>query len=107
MRTLNAHRGLPHTIERNNIFDDVIRLYKDRGINLLKEYPFRVRFHGELGVDAGGVARDMFSAFYEAAYERIFDGSSLVCPVVHPEMDTLLSTDTRKDNRNKELACRI
>ena len=32
----------------------------------------------------------MFSAFFEAAYERLFDGSSLLCPVVHPEMDTAM-----------------
>ena len=43
-------------------------------------------FQGERAVDLGGVARDMFSAFYEDSYERLFDGSSL-CPVVHPEMD--------------------
>ena len=41
-----------------------------------------------MSVDVGGVARDMFSAFYESAYEPLFDGSSLFCPVVHPEMET-------------------
>lgn len=86
VQTLDVHRGLPHLIKRNNIFNDVV-LYKDKGEQLLKEYPFRVRFHGELGVDAGGVARDMFSSFYESAYERLFDGSSLFCPVVHPDVD--------------------
>lgn len=29
----------------------------------------------------------MFSAFFEEAYKHLFDGSSLLCPVVHPEMD--------------------
>lgn len=27
----------------------------------------------------------MFSAFFEEAYEHLFDGSSLLCPIVHPE----------------------
>ena len=30
----------------------------------------------------------MYSEFYEAAYVSLFDGSSLLTPVVHPEMDT-------------------
>lgn len=59
---LDVHRGLPHVIKRNDIFGDIIALYKQKGESLLKEYPFRVRFHVKLGVD-GGVARDIFSAF--------------------------------------------
>ena len=29
----------------------------------------------------------MFSAFWEAAYERVFDGSTLLAPVMHPQVD--------------------
>ena len=87
MKTLNTHRGLPHQISRDNVFDEVIVLYKKKRDNKLAEYPFRVQFKGGLGVDIGGVARDMFSSFYEKAYERLFDGSCLFCPIVHPEMD--------------------
>ena len=54
---------------------------------LLREYPFRIQFTGERGFDAGGVARDMYSAFFEETYKHLFDGSTLLCPVVHPEMD--------------------
>ena len=34
----------------------------------------------------------MFSAFYEKAYEHMFDGCSLLSPVVHPGMDLSLLT---------------
>ena len=79
---------MPHIIRRNNIFDDVIRLYQEKGEELLKEYPFRIEFFGEKGIDTGGVSRDMFSAFYESSYVRVFDGSSLYCPFASPEMDS-------------------
>lgn len=46
-----------------------------------------VGFVGELGVDAGGLTRDMFSAFWEEAYCRFFDGGSLLSPVVHRGSD--------------------
>lgn len=46
-----------------------------------------VEFVGELGVDAGGLTRDMFSAFWEEAYCRFFDGGSLLSPVIHPGSD--------------------
>ncbi len=69
------------------MFEDTISLYQNQRQRLLKEYPFRVCFKGENGLDVGGVARDMFSAFYEAAYECFFDGSSQLRPAVFPEMD--------------------
>ena len=34
-----------------------------------------------------GVARDMFSAFFEEAYKVHFDGASLLAPVVHPTVN--------------------
>ena len=49
-------------------------------------------FQGERAVDLGGVARDMFSAFYVETYDRLFDGSSLLCPTVYPEMDMSMLT---------------
>ena len=55
--------------------------------SLLHEHPFTVRFRGEKGVDFGGVCRDMFSAFFEDMYQRVFDGNALLAPVVHPGVD--------------------
>ena len=92
MQSLSLQRGLTHTIERCNIFNGVISLYKNNCEKILQENPFRIRFEGERAIDLGGVARDMFSAFYEEVYERLFDGSSLLCPIVHPEMDMSVLT---------------
>ena len=57
---------------------------------LLQEYPFHIEFVGERAIDAGGVTREMYSAFFEEAYKHLFDGNNLLCPIVHPEMDTSL-----------------
>ena len=37
-----------------------------------------------LAIDAGGVCREFFSAFFEAAYDKYFDGCSLLTPVISP-----------------------
>lgn len=87
MKSQPRKHSAPITVKRRNVFDEVISLYRDQPEQLLGMYPFRVEFVGERAIDAGGVSRDMFSAFYEMAYEKLFDGSSLLCPVVHPDMD--------------------
>ena len=50
-----------------------------------------------LGVDAGGVCHDLFSAFWEIAYKRFFDGDSLLVPMLHPGVDTAITT-AREDH---------
>ena len=48
---------------------------------------------GERAVDAGGVAREMYSAFFKEAYRHRFYSGTLLYPAVHPGMDiSLLST---------------
>lgn len=79
--------SLPFKVNREHIFDEVMTLYKQQSTELLRTYPFRVTFIQERAVDIGGVARDMFSAFYEVMYEKLFDGCSLLSPVVYPGMD--------------------
>ena len=69
------------------IFDSVINLYTSQLSRILEEYPFRVKFEGEKAFDIGGVSRDMFSAFFEDAYTRLFDGGSLLAPAVLPHID--------------------
>ncbi len=63
---------------------------------MLSEYPFRTRFIGELVIDVGGVTRDVFSAFFEEAYAKCFDGSSLLTPSDNPfnESSTMLTLGT-------------
>ena len=58
--------GLPHYVNRKNIYPDVLKLYANQSIT--KEYPFYVEFQGEKAIDIGGVSRDMFSAFFIVGY---------------------------------------
>ena len=48
-----THHGLPCLVRRNQIFEDVIALYKDNGKDIFKEYPFRIKFMGGKAVDTG------------------------------------------------------
>ena len=75
-------------VNRGNIFNQVIDLFSDD--YFLKEYPLYIKFEGEIAVDSGGVQRDMLSAFWEEAYIHFFDGSSLLVPTVHPNVDMSL-----------------
>jgi len=76
---------VPHVIKRKNIFENMIALFSDDEI--LEEFPLRIRFANEPAIDSGGVCRDLFSAFWEEAYLNFFDGSSLLSPVMHANMD--------------------
>ena len=84
---LDTHQGLPHEIRREYVFDDCIQLYTNKSEVVLGEFPLRIHFTNEIAVDTGGVCRDMFSAFWEAAYLTEFDGSNLLVPAVHPGTD--------------------
>lgn len=53
----------------------------------MDEVPISVHFDEEEGVDFGGVCRDFFSGFWEAAYIRLFDGAALLIPACHAETD--------------------
>ena len=56
---------------------------------VLQEYPLKIKFVNEIAYDGGGVCRDMFSGFWNEAYKLFFDGSSLLVPVLHPNVDML------------------
>ena len=90
------HKAGPvHEIDRAKVYEDVLALYSSNNA-VHVEYPFRVRFKGEKGVDIGGVMKDMFSAFTYEAYIRHFDGSGLLYPAVHAStcMDTFSALGT-------------
>ena len=74
-----------HEVDRKDIHTSVISLF--RGGNIVDEFPLKIRFKEERGVDAGGVYRDMLSAFWDNAYQRFFDGGSLLAPVLHPNVN--------------------
>lgn len=62
-------------------------LYTSRLEQVLKEYPFRITYKNEKAIDTGGVSRDMFSAFWEIAYIKAFDGGNVLVPASHPSVD--------------------
>ena len=87
MTSLSLQRGFTRVVERSCIFESVVSLYATKQSEILQEFPFRVKFAGEKAIDVGGVSHDMFSAFFEAAYVKHFDGVSLLTPVVHSHTD--------------------
>ena len=85
MKEINAVVGMEHTIDRANIYEDVMELY--RHSRIVNECPIYIKFKDEAAIDGGGVQRDMLSGFWEVAYKKLFDGSSLLTPMVHPQID--------------------
>ena len=78
----NTHQGLGRAFHRDHVYEDVIKTYEDNLEEILKDYPFRVRFINEKAVDIGGVCRDLFSAFWEDSYVEIFEGEKLYVPIL-------------------------
>ena len=76
---------LSHLIRRNMVYDDVMELFCNE--NALREFPLRISFQVEMAFDSGGVSRDMFSAFWETAYCRFFEGACLLTPNLHATTD--------------------
>ena len=73
MKSLDVQKRMPHSIWQNDhIFDDVA-LYRNSTKNILHEFPFHIRYIDRRVCDIGGVAH-MFSAFWEVAYIRAFEG---------------------------------
>lgn len=72
-----------HEVSRREAYSEVPQLLE----KAIDEFPLRVRFKGEAGFDTGGVCREMFTCFWEAAYKCAFDGSSLLLPVLHPHLN--------------------
>ena len=89
MKGLKLQYGSKSQVVRNKEYESIWKLYDDESTrsDTLQKYPFRVLFVGEKGVDIGGVCRDAFSAFYDTAFEKYFDGSSLLTPAIHPGTD--------------------
>ena len=75
-----------HTIDRTTVYDGLLKLYSTES-NIVKDYPLQMSFFGENAVDLGGVSRDVMSAFWQLAYEKLFDGSKLFVPAISPHVD--------------------
>ena len=54
LESIGATYGYTHEINRSNLFQDVLNLYKDEDV--AKEYPLVIEFTNERGIDQGGLA---------------------------------------------------
>lgn len=88
MESINATRGQVRNIGRKTIFEDVVDLYSIGEI--VGECPIEIKYVTEDAIDDGGVQRDMFSGFWEEAYAKLFEGSNVLIPMVHPHMDMMV-----------------
>ena len=86
MRSLGCEEASPHLIRRDELYND-----GNSSANLWKSIysmiTFRVAFDDEQALDTGGVSRDLFSAFWNIACQKLFDGSGTFIPAIHPHMD--------------------
>jgi len=55
LHTISTCHGVLHAVRCNNIFDDVIELYRCN-LEVVKEFPLRVQFLGDHTIDTGGEA---------------------------------------------------
>ena len=74
--------ALGHTIRRSEVYSDVLKLFSDDDVML--QCPLKIRFECERAIDTGGVCRDMVSAFWEKAYQVLFDGMQPLDPSNSP-----------------------
>lgn len=91
MQSACSQYGARHVVSREDVYKCALSLYTNDRDAILDEYPFRIKFKTELAVDSGGVSRDFCSAFWESAYEKAFDGNTLLTPALHSgiNMDSL------------------
>ena len=85
MKSINAVKGDTRVVDRSNLYEDVLNMYR-RG-HIVGECPIYIKYLNEEALDYGGVQRDMFSAFWEEAYSKFFEGATLLVPMVNPHMD--------------------
>ena len=85
MNEINYVYGTEHTVDRANLYDDVLKLYQEG--NIATECPIYIHFKGEIAVDVGGVQCDMLSGFWETAYKKLFESHSILTPMLHPQTD--------------------
>ncbi|KAK3722360.1 hypothetical protein QZH41_003617 [Actinostola sp. cb2023] len=70
-------------VRRNHIVHDVLNLYRD---DTFPDHKLNVTFEDEVGMDLGGLTEDMFSSFWEEAFQTFFDGDGVVkVPFVPPQ----------------------
>ena len=80
MKSINATPGYTHKIDQLLVYDRVLQLYESKAKSVILEYPMYIKFVSEAGVDEGGVQRDMYTAFRDNCYLKLFEGVIVVSP---------------------------
>lgn len=86
MMTIDPLTSPVYKVDRVNLFTDVLEIYRGKFID--REYPLQIEYKNEIAMDLGGVSRDVFSAFWEHCYQKLFDGSGLLVPMTSAQLDT-------------------
>ena len=87
---LTSKESDPYVIRRSRVYEDVVSLYRTHSAVVLFDKSFSVEYAGEKAIDAGGVTRDVFSAFWESAYLEKFDGGGVLTPEMSPHDDPVV-----------------
>ncbi len=87
---LPENSGRTYKVQRVNVFDDVVNLYRKESASILAETPLQVEYEGERAMDTGGVMRDVFPAFWEDAIRKLFDGGTAVIPAITPHSEMVV-----------------
>ena len=53
---------------------------------IIKESPIFIANDSELAIDEVGMTRDMYLAIWEEAYSSLFDGATILIPLVHAQI---------------------
>lgn len=60
-------------------------VFREEGIE--NAFPLRIKFKDKIGIDTGGLYREMLCVFWQSVYENVFDGGCLLTPDVRPDTD--------------------
>ena len=71
----------PIQVSRPSVFEDLLKYYED---DTMADSTIQVTFNNEKGQDYGGLTQDVFSAFWEQAFQKFFDGEVVKVPFVAP-----------------------
>ena len=71
----------PIQVSRESVLPDLLRCYDNDDV---VSSTIKVTFTDEEGEDCGGLTQDMFSAFWEQAFDMHFDGEEMKVPFASP-----------------------
>ena len=74
------------TVGRLSVVDDLLKIYQERPH--ICNHEIRVTFHGERGLDAGGLTRELYPLFWNSLQSSFFDGNIEKVPMVTPRSET-------------------